>query len=150
VTLAGYKFRGHEGERIVVVGESLLNPGYVDVLVDGEPSCRPVGPVLRRIQLEQREEANAQMATKTAPRKKTDEAKAMPNGEESNAERYARLLAALLKNGKPVSSREIHDAMAKAGASDSMVGRAKRELGDVSVRRMKGNGDERPRYYWSR
>jgi hypothetical protein len=40
--------------------------------------------------------------------------------------------------------------MAKVGASDSMVGRAKRELGDVSVTRMKGEGDERPRYYWSR
>jgi hypothetical protein len=50
----------------------------------------------------------------------------------------ARLLAALLKDGKPVSSREIHDAMAKAGASDSMIGRAKRELGDVSVTGMKG------------
>jgi hypothetical protein len=81
------------------------------------------------------------MATKTAPRKKMDEAKVTPKGKESDVERDARLLAALLKDRKPVSSREIHDAMIKAGASDSMVGRSKRELGDVQVTRMKGEGD---------
>ena len=137
--LAGFEFRGHEGERIVVVGESLFSPGYVDVLVDGRPSCRPLGLVLRRMGLDvdayKHERKEAAMAATTSQRKarparraKEPEA-ATPDARRAKLDHACEVLGKLLADGEWVRSSEVHARAAKLGVSDSLMGQAKKALG---------------------